>query len=75
MVELMFRNWFYEPSDNDLLDQTLHYFLHDSAYFLHQATAPQTLGYALHDSPTGLAAYLIEKYRKWSDCNGILENR
>ena len=40
-----------------------------------QGTRPQTLAYALHDSPAGLAAWIIEKYRRWSDCNGELERR
>jgi microsomal epoxide hydrolase len=39
-----------------------------------QGTKPQTLGYALNDSPVGLAAWIVEKYRKWCDCNGDPEN-
>ena len=35
-----------------------------------QATKPQTLGYGLNDSPVGLAAWIIEKFRSWSDCGG-----
>ena len=38
-----------------------------------QGTRPQTLGYALNDSPAGLAAWLVEKFRTWSDCDGELE--
>jgi pimeloyl-ACP methyl ester carboxylesterase len=38
-----------------------------------QGTKPQTLAYGLTDSPTGLAAWLIEKFRTWSDCNGDVE--
>jgi microsomal epoxide hydrolase len=38
-----------------------------------QATRPQTLGYALEDSPAGLAAWIIEKFRAWSDCDGDVE--
>lgn len=40
-----------------------------------QATRPQTLGYGLTDSPAGLAAWLVEKFRAWSDCGGDLESR
>ncbi len=40
-----------------------------------QATRPQTLGLALNDSPVGLAAWLIEKYRGWADCDGDVERR
>ena len=40
-----------------------------------QAREPQTLGFALNDSPVGLAAWLIDKYRRWSDCDGVVERR
>ena len=46
-----------------------------AAYQQLQATKPQTLGYALSDSPVGLAAWLVEKFRSWSDCNGDVESR
>jgi pimeloyl-ACP methyl ester carboxylesterase len=38
-----------------------------------QATKPQTLAYGLNDSPVGLAAWIVEKFRTWSDCAGDLE--
>lgn len=38
-----------------------------------QGTRPQTLGYSLDDSPTGLAAWIVEKFRDWSDCDGDVE--
>jgi microsomal epoxide hydrolase len=38
-----------------------------------QGTRPQTLGYALQDSPAGLAAWIVEKFRAWSDCGGDVE--
>jgi hypothetical protein len=38
-------------------------------------TRPDTLAAALADSPSGLAAWLVEKYRAWSDCGGDLESR
>lgn len=40
-----------------------------------QGTKPQTLSYGLNDSPAGLAAWIVEKYRTWSDCNGDVERR
>ncbi len=40
-----------------------------------QGTKPQTLGYALNDSPAGLAAWLVEKFRRWSDSDGNVESR
>ena len=41
-----------------------------TAYQRIQATRPQTLGVALTDSPVGLAAWIVEKFQGWSDCNG-----
>ena len=38
-----------------------------------QATKPQTVSYALNDSPAGLAAWIVEKFRSWSDCDGVVE--
>ncbi|MBA3320053.1 MAG: hypothetical protein H0T45_01225 [Pyrinomonadaceae bacterium] len=40
-----------------------------------QSTKPQTLAYALNDSPAGLAAWIVEKFRAWSDCAGKVESR
>jgi pimeloyl-ACP methyl ester carboxylesterase len=39
-----------------------------------QTRDPQTLAYAMHDSPVGLAAWLLERRRAWSDCDGDVEN-
>jgi pimeloyl-ACP methyl ester carboxylesterase len=47
----------------------------EGAYKATQSTKPQTLGYALNDSPAGLAAWILEKWRSWSDCGGDLEAR
>ncbi len=47
----------------------------EQAYFWIQATKPQTLAYALHDSPLGLCAWIVEKLRAWSDCGGSVESR
>lgn len=38
-----------------------------------QCTDPQTLAYALNDSPLGLAAWILERRRNWSDCGGEVE--
>jgi microsomal epoxide hydrolase len=38
-----------------------------------QGTKPQTLGYGLHDSPVGLAAWITEKFHGWTDCHGDIE--
>lgn len=44
-------------------------------YFEQQSTKPQTLAYALTDSPAGLASWFVEKFRTWSDCGGDIERR
>ena len=40
-----------------------------------QVLDPQTLGFALHDSPVGLLAWLLERRYTWGDCNGDVESR
>lgn len=47
----------------------------ETAYAHVQRTKPQTLAYALTDSPVGLAAWIVEKWRAWSDCGGHVERR
>jgi microsomal epoxide hydrolase len=42
----------------------------ETGYQAIQGTKPQTLAYALTDSPAGLAAWIVEKFRTWSDCGG-----
>lgn len=45
----------------------------ETGYMQEQSTKPQTLGVALNDSPAGLLAWILEKFRTWSDCDGELE--
>lgn len=47
----------------------------ERGYSAIQSTRPQTLGYALNDSPAGLAAWMLDKWRAWSDSDGALEVR
>jgi pimeloyl-ACP methyl ester carboxylesterase len=47
----------------------------ETGYQWIQGTKPQTLAYGLNDSPAGLAAWIVEKFRTWTDCNGDLESR
>jgi pimeloyl-ACP methyl ester carboxylesterase len=47
----------------------------EHAYSAIQSTRPQTLAYGLNDSPAALAAWIIEKWRAWSDCGGDVESR
>jgi len=46
----------------------------DSGYAKEQSTRPQTIGYGLADSPAGQAAWILEKFWAWTDCNGNPEN-
>jgi len=45
-----------------------------SGYSKQQSTRPQTLGYGLVDSPAGQCAWIVEKFRAWTDCDGHPEN-
>jgi len=47
----------------------------ETGYQRIQGTKPQTLAYGLNDSPSGLAAWIVEKFRTWSDCDGDIERR
>jgi len=47
----------------------------ETGYQWIQGTKPQTLAYGLNDSPAGLTAWIIEKFRTWSDCKGDVESR
>ena len=47
----------------------------EGGYAHQQATKPSTLGAGLYDSPAGLAAWIVEKFRGWSDCDGDIESR
>jgi pimeloyl-ACP methyl ester carboxylesterase len=57
------------------LEQTEGWDRTERGYTAIQSTKPQTLGYALTDSPAGLAAWILEKWRSWSDCGGDLQSR
>jgi pimeloyl-ACP methyl ester carboxylesterase len=47
----------------------------ERGYSAVQSTRPQTLGYGLNDSPAGLAAWVLDKWRSWSDSGGDLDAR
>jgi microsomal epoxide hydrolase len=57
------------------LDQLAHWLREETGYLQIQGTKPQTLAYGLTDSPAGLAAWIVEKFRTWSDCGGDVERR
>ena len=46
----------------------------ETGYQSIQGTRPQTLAYGLSDSPAGLAAWIAEKFRAWTDCDGDPRN-
>jgi len=52
-----------------------HWQREESGYMWIQGTKPQTLAYGLTDSPVGLAAWIVEKLRTWSDCDGDVDRR
>ena len=47
----------------------------ERGYSAIQGSKPQTIGYVLNDSPVGLAAWIVEKFRAWSDVNGNVESK
>ena len=63
-------------SDDELamIDQRVSWAAAEGGYGHIQGTKPQTLAYGLNDSPVGLCAWIVEKYRTWSDCNGDVES-
>lgn len=71
-----------DPTTYDDLTQTERVALADlervqeweSGYAMQQATRPQTVGYGLVDSPAALCAWIVEKFRAWTDCDGHPEN-
>jgi len=62
-------------AEQALLKQREEWMQAEGGYSHIQGTKPQTLSYGLNDSPVGLAAWLVEKYRSWSDCGGDVESR
>jgi pimeloyl-ACP methyl ester carboxylesterase len=53
--------------DRSRLDRSNRYWAELSGYFHVQATRPQTLAYALTDSPAGQLAWIVEKFKEWTD--------
>jgi len=62
------------PEEKRYLAELAHWLKEETGYQWIQGTKPQTLAFALADSPLGLAAWIGEKFRGWSDCGGTLEN-
>lgn len=61
------------PAEKEYLETGRQWTMAEGAYGMLHATKPQTLAYALNDSPIGLAAWIIEKFHAWTDHSGNLE--
>lgn len=62
-----------EDADIARMRRTDGFLATEMAYQALQRTKPQSLAYGLTDSPAGLAGWLVEKYRAWTDCGGDLD--
>ena len=62
------------PEERKYLDELAYWLKEETGYQWIQGTRPQTLSFGLTDSPAGLAAWIIEKFRAWSDCGGDVES-
>ncbi len=63
------------PEEQAYLAEARRWLREEGGYMAIQGTRPQTLAYGLTDSPVGLAAWIVEKFRAWSDCGGDIERR
>jgi microsomal epoxide hydrolase len=63
-------------SDDDraLAQRTFGFLADDAGYWRIQETRPQTVTYGLTDSPAAQAAWIVEKFRAWTDCGGDIES-
>jgi pimeloyl-ACP methyl ester carboxylesterase len=62
-------------AERDLLARQAAWDEEEGGYRHQQRTRPQTLACGLNDAPVGLAAWIVEKLRAWSDCDGDVERR
>ena len=63
------------PEEQAYADHVARWEETERGYSAVQSTRPQTLAYGLHDSPAGLAAWVLDKWRSWSDSGGDLDAR
>lgn len=63
------------PAVRQYLDDVRTWRKSESGYAAQQSTRPDTLSPGLNDSPVGLASWIVEKFRRWSDCDGDVERR
>jgi pimeloyl-ACP methyl ester carboxylesterase len=62
------------PEEKAFLVELGHWLKEETGYQWIQGTRPQTLAFGLSDSPAGLAAWIVEKFRAWSDCGGDVDS-
>jgi microsomal epoxide hydrolase len=62
------------PEEAKYLKQLEHFLKEETGYQWIQGTKPTTLSFGLTDSPTGLAAWIVEKFRSWTDNDGTIES-
>ena len=62
------------PEERRFLNELAVFLKEETGYQWIQGTRPQTLAFGLTDSPAGLAAWIVEKFRAWSDCGGAVES-
>jgi pimeloyl-ACP methyl ester carboxylesterase len=62
------------PEEKTFLGELAHWLKEETGYQWIQGTRPQTLAFGLSDSPAGLAAWIVEKFRRWSDCGGDVDS-
>jgi microsomal epoxide hydrolase len=58
------------PEERRWLDELALFLKEETGYQWIQGTRPQTLAFGLSDSPAGLAAWILEKFQRWTDCEG-----
>jgi epoxide hydrolase len=62
------------PEEAEAIERLKRFAATGNGYAIEQSTKPQTIGYALTDSPAGQCAWIVEKFMAWSDCDGHPEN-
>jgi microsomal epoxide hydrolase len=62
------------PQEQTFMAELEHWLKEETGYQWIQGTRPQTLAFGLSDSPAGLAAWIVEKFRRWSDCDGDVDS-
>src|SRR5438477_1982860 len=63
------------PAEKKFFEHNEKWLPKEGSYALIQSSKPQSLAHGLNDSPAGLASWIVEKLRAWSDCNGEVESR